>query len=97
VQPGAPDPALLDRLLQSDEAFYRICLKEPDTAMARYLTDQIVGKPKERVEVTGSHGDVVPTVVKIVHEHYPGPSLTSLPSGGNGGAKDVTLTRGNGT
>jgi hypothetical protein len=33
----------------------------------------------------------VATVVKIVHEHHPGPSLTSLPSGGNGGAKDVTL------
>src|SRR5262245_55415066 len=57
--------------------------------MARYLTDQIVGKPKERVEVTGSHGDVAPTVVKIVHQHYPAAPATSAP-GSNGQAKDVT-------
>ena len=43
--------AVLDRLLQSGDAFYRVNLKDPDMAMARYLTDQIVGKPKERVEV----------------------------------------------
>ena len=57
--------------------------------MARYLTDQIVGKAPQRVEVTGSHGDVVPTIVKIVHEHYPDAPATSAP-GGNGQAKDVT-------
>ena len=77
------DPAMLDRLLQSGDAFYRVNLKDPE----RYLTNQIVGKPKERVEVTGSHGDV-PTVVKIVHEHYPVAPATSAP-GGNGHAQDV--------
>jgi hypothetical protein len=39
-------------------------LKDPDTTMARYLTDQIVGKPKERVEVSGTAGGVMPTVIK---------------------------------
>jgi hypothetical protein len=81
------DPAVLDRLPESGEACYRICLKDPDTAMARYLMDQIVGKPKERVEVSGSNSDAVPTVVKIVHEHYPAASVTS--PGGNRYAKDV--------
>jgi hypothetical protein len=34
----------------------------------------------------------VATVVKIVHEHLSGPSVTSWLSGGNGHATDVTLT-----
>lgn len=42
----------------------RIFLSDPDTAMSRYLTDQVIGKASEHLEVTGpDHG---PVMVKFV-------------------------------
>lgn len=39
---------------------YRVFLSDPDLPMSRYLTDQVVGKATEHVEVSGPGGSPIP-------------------------------------
>lgn len=62
------DQATMDRLFQSGAEFFRLEQKEPDAAMSRYLTDQVIGKAKERLEVSGPDGGAIP-IKNVVDVH----------------------------
>jgi hypothetical protein len=49
---------------------YRVSLADPDLAMSRYVTDQVVGRATESLEVSGPGGGPIPT--RVVHEYHQG-------------------------
>lgn len=55
--------AELEALVQSGTGA-RVFLSDPDMNISKYLTDQVVGKPTESVEVSGPHGG--PVLIKFV-------------------------------
>ena len=44
------------RLLNTGPEFYKIVQRPPDVQMSKYLTDQVFGRPVERVAVSGPDG-----------------------------------------
>jgi hypothetical protein len=52
-----------------DQGKYRVFLEDPDLPMARYLTDQMVGRAVEHVEVSGPNGGPIE-----VHDHFAVPA-----------------------
>lgn len=69
------DPKEVERLLNSEcegEDYYQIWTENPESRAGEYLIDQVIGKPRESVEFTGSanrlHIDVV--VRKALSEGY---------------------------
>jgi hypothetical protein len=47
----------------------RVFLAEPDMTISKYLTDQVIGKPTESVEVSGPKGGPVRVEFVIVGAH----------------------------
>lgn len=44
----------------------RVFLADPDMAISKYLTDQVIGKPTESIELGGPNGQPVPVRVEFV-------------------------------
>jgi hypothetical protein len=55
----------LEAILNTGTA-HRIVFHEPDMTISKYVTDQVVGKPTEHLEVSGPNGGPIPTLVRFV-------------------------------
>lgn len=59
------DEQELDALVASGKGA-RVFLADPDMGISKYLTDQVIGKPTESIELGGPNGQPVPVRVEFV-------------------------------
>lgn len=56
------DPALIARLLDSGESFYKLVTKSPDSRVLCDVWDRMIGKPAQSVDLSGNIGQTVTLV-----------------------------------